>query len=296
MNVTFRCPGCQQQYKVSEGMAGMTTPCKKCGLAMVIPGPAAPPPPQASPLDLTDLLEDAAAAASMPPLPAPAARDDLPDSLEAELAERRRRKEHRERDRKVSRRFVVAVALIALGFVLFTVGYRERRLSSLAKSTPQRISLAQLAANGPGNNVYLDLTEVLLLLDRSVVQTDRGLPTYAWIPAVASGGFGQPGANRVKVIVGTNRASDAQLEDLARQTVLRGIIVNATDSLDREERELLNEGLPGVDAASCYFFRVGQRPTSAAWHLFLFGGGAILLLAGGTLVAHPMIRRILARG
>jgi len=83
MSVTFRCPGCQQQYKVFESMAGMTTPCKKCGLAMVIPAPASAPAPQPSPLNLTDLLEDAAVASgeqpsapanfTLPPL-APAAR------------------------------------------------------------------------------------------------------------------------------------------------------------------------------------------------------------------------------
>ena len=304
MNVKFQCPGCKQTYSAPDSMAGMTKPCKKCGMAMVVPSPASaspprvspPPLPQAGPRDLTDLLDDVAASPSPLP-PAPPVGAGLPDSLEAELTDRRSRKQTRE---KSARRTGLALMLIMLGAVGLGVGYRERRLSSLAKSTPQRISLTELAANGPGDNIWLDLTDFQLLLDQAVIETEErtGITTrrYAWIPAVPLGNFRRPRLDRINVIIGTKEADDDRLENLARQPVLRGIIVNATDSLGSEERKLLNEGLRGVDAAACYFFRVGQGPTSAAWHFFLLGGGLIALLAGLALGAYELKVRIFGRG
>jgi hypothetical protein len=217
----------------------------------------------------------------------PTLHERIPDSLEAELTERRKRKVVRERDsERAGNRAGLALVLFVAGIMMFIFGYREWRLSSLAKSAPQRISLAQLEAKGPGDNIWLDLTDTQLLLDQAVVQTQDGVRSYAWIPAIPAGNFGPPGAGRIRLIAGTKFADDARLQDLARQTTLRGIIVNATDSLGSEERRLLNEGLPGVDAASCYFFRVGQGPTSAAVHLGLLGGGMIALFAGLALGAY----------
>ena len=297
MSVTFYCPGCKQRYSASERMAGMTSPCKKCGMPLVVPSPAAAPTPlaQAGPPGLSDLLEEAAASqASLPPAPAQGAAPLAP--LEAELGERRRRKKVREWS---SRRTAITVVLILFGAIGLGVGFRERKLSLLAKAAPQKITLAQLAANGPGDNIWIDLTDAYLLLDQTVVKTEEwaGMThrVYAWIPAVPRGVFGQPGPDRVRVVIGTRDADDAELQSLARQPVLRGIVVNATDTLGTEERKLLNDGLPGVDAGSCYFFRVGQGPTSTTWHLFLLGGSLVALLAGLTLGGSWLAGRILNR-
>ena len=180
----------------------------------------------------------------------------------------------------------LVLPLIVGGFVLLSLGYREWRLASLSNATPQQMTLADLAANGPGDNIHIELSDFCLLPELSVVKmngenVDTSRWTYVWIPAVPIGGAGLPGNDDVKVIIGANRIPNVRkLEEFCRRPTLRGLVVNETDGLDSEERKLLNEGLQGVDAASCYFFRSGQGPVNGVIQAFLLLGGAVLLLAG----------------
>lgn len=299
MSIKFQCPACQQVYTAPDKMAGATTKCKKCGITMAIPAAvAAPSPPAPSPLgstgNLADLLDEASLPSSAPPPgPAPNVAPASPKTLwgEGQTSKRARKCDAVPSERRTN---IAIVLLVAGGFALY-FGYREWKLSSLAKSAPQRISMADLAARGPGDNIWVDLTDVRLVLEQTVVETKNGRTNYAWIPAVPAGDVGAFAPGGKRVVVGTNRAGDDQLRDLVHQTTLRGMIVNATDSLGSEERKLLNEGMPGVDAGSCYFLRIGKEPTSSAVHSALLGGGALSLLVGLVLAAFEIRARMFGR-
>ena len=151
------------------------------------------------------------------------------------------------------------------------------------------MALADLIAHGPGDNIYLDLSDIRLIPELAVIETEglKVVPkeqwswTYAWIPAVPLNQTGKPNVNQVRLIVGTKVCSNAaELMQFCQRTKVRGLIVNETDSLKSDERKLLNQGLPGVDVASCYLLRDNHHPTGRAVQVVMLGGGGLLLLAG----------------
>ena len=305
MSLEFACPQCAKRYKVSESYAGRTAQCKACGAQMIIPAAAEPeivepeiqaaePEEQFAELGSTDgsgLLDEwanspEASETTLAPLSSKAwkAKQQEPASgPAARPAKSRKRTVGIVLPEKMVR---AALPLLIAGGVLFYIGYREWRLASLSHETPQQITLAKLAADGPGDNIYLDLSEFRLLPDLSVIESDgddleKSNWSYVWIPAVPRGTTGNPRINEIKVIVGTKSIRNARgLGGFCSKTTLRGLVVNETDNLPRRARDLLNEGLAGIDADSCYFFRVGQNPTSGTLQAFLLIGGVLLFLAG----------------
>jgi len=250
-----------------------------------------------TPSEFSDMSSLLAEAMSSETFPATASDEIDAGPTLAPLPKRKRQREAkpkraREFDvEKSGRRFGMGVAAVALACVALALGYREYRLAAAAKPTPQKISLADLIANGPGDNIHLQLTDVDLLADQTVIETEsqnlgEARWTYAWIPAVPAQSLGR---GNVRIIVGTNRANnDAELASFARQTTLQGLIVNETDSLGSEEMKLLRRGLPGVDVASCYFFREGQGPGSELLQALLLGGGSIIMLGGLAVIAYEV--------
>ena len=172
-----------------------------------------------------------------------------------------------------------------LGVVLLFAGHREWKLASLAKSTPQKMTLAQLVADGPGDNIYIELSGVNMILEETIVSSknedlNKGGWEYAWVPAISADPSG-PEGKKIKVLVHTTSCdNEPELRRFCNRSTFTGLVVNSTDSLKKDERDLLNTGLRGVDASTCYLFRAGQKPASGAIQMLLLGGGAIGLVAG----------------
>lgn len=290
MTIEFRCPSCQQKYSAPNSAAGKVTKCKKCGGAVTIPSPSAEweELPTLETADEDSLLGEPLTLQPLPPMPSSPLSSLKPPSAPKKKGRLVRGFAASSLLGRVANYWLV---LLVVGGLLLWIGYRELRLGALAKSTPQTLSLEQLANNGPGDNIYLDLTDVHMLLEQAVIKTERRnfgpeRWTYAWIPAVSASSFGALQPSSVKVIVGTKQCyDDAKLGAFSMQSTLRGIIVNETDKLNSEERKLLSEGLPGIDFSTCYIFREGQGPGNLMATSLLLAGGSITFILGGVLAA-----------
>jgi hypothetical protein len=283
MSIGIVCSGCGKHYQVPDDSAGKKAHCKACGNKMVIP--AIP----ANPTISNDLWNELSTA--QPPAPQSAPPPDAAASARETRSPfpTRRRKPATWQVFESDKWTTVVVFLIVGGGILIFIGQREWRLASRSKPIPQQITLANLMANGPGDNIHLDLFDCRLLPEHSVIEKEGTKGTnqdhwrwkYAWIPAVPLQQVGQPNILQIKVVIGTKDCTnDNELINFCRQTKFQGIIVNSTDSLKSKEVQLLNDGLPGVDVASCYLFRAGQHPVSGGIQALLLGGGTLLLIAG----------------
>lgn len=276
MSQDIECPKCGKQYRLPDGCGGRKAKCKACGITMLIPE-------EAKPADSLDELLDEDLR-----MPSPASMQAAPSFVPPKPAFKTCVPRAKARRRfvlpsvlKSDKVAVFAMVAVVFGGLLVHLGYRDKRLASLSKSTPQTISLRQLIANGPGDNIYMTLTDVRLLPEQAVVQKRRGMWEYVWIPAVVRTESGGADPSQVRIIVETLTPKDERsLLMFCGGTQVLGMLVNATDSIGGKERKLLNEGLRGVDVASCYIFYEGMQPASADLQNGMLGGGSLLLLLG----------------
>ena len=198
------------------------------------------------------------------------------------------------------------IAVIVGGCFLAFFGVQEFRLASGTKSTPQAITVAQLEADGPGDNAYVELTE-FALMPNMVYQENKSGTKWAkvWVPATpldgdylramaalyaeaeASGVPVSPAAEAavpvppVRVVVRSDDIEDESgLDALAAQDTIRGLVVNRTEGLGKDEAKMLADGYPGSDMTKAWIVDVGREPkgyaTSGAMTL-----GGLLLIGGG---------------
>ena len=188
--------------------------------------------------------------------------------------------------------------LLAIGCVLIFGGVEEVRLASLSKPEPQQITLANLLQNGPGDNIYIELSD-FLLRDNLVYEanSDSGPYTKIWIaadPATEEDkrlGFENIVASKrgpIKFLFkSTQHNNDTDIVSLATKGLdgsVRGMLINEIESLAGEERKLLEQsyGRTGID--SWYIFEFAREPSGIFKMTALFFGGIIFLLIGGAAV------------
>ena len=92
MSIRVTCDGCGTQMTVGDQFAGKKGKCKKCGAVMRVPELAPEPPSIAAEPDMYDFADpapvqpkrttSAGTAATLPPIPAPAASSAPPASLQ----------------------------------------------------------------------------------------------------------------------------------------------------------------------------------------------------------------------
>ncbi|MGQ0613417.1 MAG: hypothetical protein ACT4PV_06750 [Planctomycetaceae bacterium] len=203
-------------------------------------------------------------------------------------------------------RFRILLVFGAIGLGVYA--YQETRLGSKARAEPQRLSLARLAADGPGDNAHILLTDYLMCSWSFVYSSKRGSWTEAWVPAVElegeyhiqvraliaeKGEDAKPSPPRdLKVIVKLPSARTiADVERIAALDEVRGMIINEIEELGSQERTILERNYPGVDFARCWVFEEGRSPASSGKKFGLWGGALACLV----LAFFPLLRR-LARG
>jgi hypothetical protein len=170
-----------------------------------------------------------------------------------------------------------------VGGVLIFFGIQETRLSSMAKDEPTQMTLQELIENGSPDNIYLTLTDVNCILDKTVLYGDEGpggqitKVDRAWIPATTPGG----GMGDVKLIIKSTQANtENEVAGVASQHTFTGMIINQIDSINREERQLLASGLPGTNLEKAYIFHERRTPSGAGLVILFYVGGVILLGGG----------------
>jgi len=187
---------------------------------------------------------------------------------------------------------------IVIGGVLIYIGAQEAHLAAHAKEQPQQISLADLAAKGPGDNAHIILTDYLLCEFAFVYEEKDGRWQKVWIPAVPlDGEYHQklkamldpdgklkgepPMPDDIRVIVKLpNARNNDDIGKVAEADTLQGVVVNSIESLGSKEKKILQDSYPRVDFGTCLIVEEGRRPASFAKRAGLLGGGIVLALVG----------------
>lgn len=188
------------------------------------------------------------------------------------------------------RRFWLWGCVLALGLGL--LGYKELRLSRVAKAKAETITCADLGENGPGDNAHVEMTAFELVLDSFVVQSRKRSEdkwSKVWIPAtppiisladptLEPAWVDAPLPDFHVIVVSSRVQNEAQLDALAGRPSLRGLILNEVDQLGSDEKKLLRESYPTVDLDTCWILEVDRKPKTMATALAMLGGAVVLLL------------------
>lgn len=293
--------GCGRKLRVRAENLGQSVRCPGCRTVFRAEAP------QDELVDVIAVAEEKPRAVT-PARPAPVAvRRDEPDEPEERRQERPRRKKGR---RRSSRGFLARLSgklqgefttrtlfvTVAVGIGLLICAFIEGRLSGVADATPQRLTLAQLAANGFGKNAHVIVSGVMPC-DNYVYRRKSGTWTAVYVPVVPAevgqGAFGpriNPQSIRV-IVMSTHVGGPNELSRMFSTGEIHGTVVNSVSSLTKQERELLEESYPGADFRHCYLLQVGREPTSPAMTILLGLLGTVLMVGAGLLLAVRYIFR-----
>ncbi|MHC4984833.1 MAG: hypothetical protein ACYTFO_01625 [Planctomycetota bacterium] len=204
-------------------------------------------------------------------------------------------------------RIVTKIAMAAAGLILGIITAEEAWIASLCRQEPQRLTCAELAANGPGDNAYVIVTDVYAPVTWYVYKADLGDEDgpyeYVYTPLVDPGSPWfqkvlqddiEHGENR-PVSIPTDVGVFAKFKDIRNGRQLagkldryefEGLIINEFESVEEAEKRLITEAFPGADPDDCWVLEVDRRPWSAN-----FVGGALAVSGGLFLVGVGWIVR-----
>lgn len=190
----------------------------------------------------------------------------------------------------------VCVIGLALAVGAYYLAREQDRIRNLFGPKPQVISVADLAARGYGDNVWLELTDVELG-KKYVVETRKGSMSAVWFPAFPQGEVQQ--AKAIQVILRSTRCkSEADIaQRFGGPKVFRGAVTNPILLRPYEPyRPLLQQSYPELALAPT-IWEVDvdyAEPPSPQWAQgfdlaaavlgvsgVLCGLGALISLAGG---------------
>jgi hypothetical protein len=173
---------------------------------------------------------------------------------------------------------LAALAGLVAGGILGVIGWQQRTIASLGRPEPQTIRLADLAGNGPGDNVHVTVTD-FTLGERYVAETKRGRWNRVWVPLFPARSAQKPG--EVRVVVKSFKIPDEEaLRQLYQQAKLTGVITNSIHSLGSKEIKELEQGYPGADFASALVVEEGREFPRQQKVFLTLGGAAALILVG----------------
>lgn len=183
-------------------------------------------------------------------------------------------------------------ALIILGGVLAFMGYKEIRLSSHSKTEAQKITCADLAKNGPGDNANVSVTDFMLGQNFCAVtdKYDKAKFKTVYIPLAAYSKSMSPAellrsATQFHVILKTAKvASEAQLSSLEALAAIDGMVINDIASLSGEEKKILQGQYPDIKLESCWIVEHERHPMSMLGGAGMSAGGVALAGIGGFLL------------
>lgn len=172
-----------------------------------------------------------------------------------------------------------------LGFLgavgAYYLGQEQERIRSLYGAAPQTITVADLAAKGYGNNIWLDLTDVELG-SRWVVQTRKGTMSAVWVPAFPKGQAGK--VTTIQVILRSTKCrSDADIaQHFDGRTKFRGAVINPILLQPYEPyRPLLQQSYPSQALApTIWEVDIDYSKPSSQWATGFYSAAAGLALVG----------------
>ncbi|MFK7790208.1 MAG: hypothetical protein AB8C95_12045 [Phycisphaeraceae bacterium] len=193
-----------------------------------------------------------------------------------------------------------SIVLVVLGGILTFFGYNENKLASSAQAEPQTMTVAELAANGIGDNANISLTDFWLLDSQSVVEypeDDESKYNKIWAPVIPAGDpfieeYMNSDPNQAPpsytgsvavILYSKDINNDDEFYDTITEGAVQGLIINEIDQISGEELQLLQQGVPGINADTVLVLEHNRQPKSTGITLLMMVGGVVLILAGPAL-------------
>lgn len=177
-------------------------------------------------------------------------------------------------------RFLLGLGV--LGAVFTFMGFRDFLHASKAGAEPDRLTAAQLFARGAEGNPYVEISDYATG-QNYVYEEEKGRWNKVWIPFVdLSEAQSNPGAT-VKGVLKSNRVkSDMEVTGEFDKPSIRGMVMNAIESLGSGEKKILSESYPGSNVDNLLIVDVSKDPVAMKQQGLMFGGiGVVALLACG---------------
>jgi hypothetical protein len=158
---------------------------------------------------------------------------------------------------------------VLLAVISGVVSSQQYRLLAASKNEPQTIRCRDLIDHGPGDNVFVHVTDFQLLGDDIViVQKNRGASAEpwekAWIPVMPQTEPDRSSAD-VIVLLETDRVrSGSELRQLQQSPRIRGMVVNGVASLGAAEKAKLRERYPQINFEKSWLIRHEITPQGTA--------------------------------
>jgi hypothetical protein len=185
------------------------------------------------------------------------------------------------------------IKLFGLLFAIAITGWgnQERKLASLSRETPTKLSCKQLGAAGPGDNAHVVLTD-FALAPRLVYDPGKsGDWKQIWVPAVALDGdyvkkLGEvlaahgnvdavPLPKPITVIITSEDVPDQKAFDaLDEKEELEGLVVNSISHLSDDTKRLLENSYG--DVSNAQILHLGRKPAHRALAYAGLLGGPLL--------------------
>jgi len=191
------------------------------------------------------------------------------------------------------------------------IGY-QIYIARLCQPEPQRLTCAELAANGPGDNAYVILTDAFAPSTWFVYQAktydEDGPYEYVYTPIVDTGGpwyqealaryakdgedFEMPPPKDLHILAKFKNIRDGEhLAEKLDRNEIKGMIINTFSPITTEDERLISRTYRGTDADECWVLEMDRRP----WPMILLAPALVvavgLFLVGTTTTIRDAIKR-----
>jgi hypothetical protein len=309
------CSNCSKKYRVDDSAAGKKFACKQCGNTVRVPALVTPPqaavpvpvakkkiapPPMPDPVvdpaagdvdfDALESLESSGEVdSSVPFVPSPSAQS----TVAASTPKAAKKFSAPRIGFRINR---IIIIVIGLGIGALVWGGKEWMLASSASATAKDITCADLAANGPGDNVHVRVTDFFSMRNYVWEKTEQQQDwETVWLPIVPRSAIKgidslhtlPAGAKvlaedlvdsgNIHVLIKThNVKNEGQVEPAMHRDSVEGLVINKIESLTEKERDLLHQAYPAFSENNCYILEDGRQPQGGLAGLLILGGVVII--------------------
>ncbi len=202
----------------------------------------------------------------------------------------------------------IAIGCIVLSAVLMYFGLQELRLYSASGSKPTVMTVAELEANGSGDNAWVEVHDFIFGLNFAYEykENDKNRWTTVWVPVLPQGGeyhrllaelsekdpdpAHMPPPKNVKIIAKLHTPNEASFNQVGGDPQFDGLIINKIESLSKDSLRVLEQAYPNVDLKTCLIIEVGRHPAGLGKMAAMLGGGLVVLGLGLALGVYRFVR------
>jgi hypothetical protein len=166
----------------------------------------------------------------------------------------------------------MVISFLVGAFGLY-MGFQEWRLSRVVQDKPHDMTLAELIEKGPGDNNHIVLSE-FTFGDQYVYQKNEKTGSNTgkvWVPIATPKQFGP-----VRALVKADKVyNENDMHQFQKQPKIQGVVVNLIESVEGDERKLLEQAYPGADIPHCTIIEIDRHKSIGSKMSLGFGMGGI---------------------